>query len=285
MSLFVPSLTRGWFLYDNFGANPSLTPGTSVVPGASDVEGAWTQVASAANITQDVYGIFIRVANGASTSQSKPHLLDIGTDPAGGTAYTAIIDNVVCGGSSGMGTGIGFVFFFPFFIKSGSSIAVRIQGGHATAGTVRVNVRFYGQLTHPETLPRGMVSETIGAITGSDGVTYTPGDSADGTWVSLGTTTKALWWWQIGMQRSNSAGANETLYTEISYGDATNKHIITRVMTRGDNGEEYYHVLPLHLSFFEAYCPVPAGAELWIRGRCDSPPDTGYNGVAVGIGG
>ena len=283
--LFVPSLTRGWFLYDNFGANPSLTPGTSVVPGASDVEGAWTQVASAADIAQDVYGFFIRVSNGGSVSQSKPHLLDVGVDPAGGTAYAAIINNVVCGGSAAMGTGIGLLFFFPFYIKAGSSVAVRIQGGHATAGTVRVGIRLYGQLSQPVVMPVGSFSETIGAITGSDGVTYTPGNAADGAWVSLGTTARALWWWQIGMQRSDATGGNQTLYTEISYGDATNKHIIARIMTRGDNGEEIYHVLPFHLYFFEAYCPVPAGAELWIRGRCETAPDTGYNGVAIGIGG
>ena len=283
--LFAPSLTRGWFLYDNFGVNPSNTPGTSVIPGASDAEGAWTAVASAANIAQDVYGFFIRVSDGSSTAQSKPHLLDVGVDPAGGTAYSAIISNVVCGGSPATGVGIGLVFFFPFYIKAGSSVAVRIQGNHATAGTVRVGIRFYGQQSQPEVLPVGSFSETIGTITNSDGVTYTPGNAADGAWVSLGTTVKALWWWQIGMQRSNSAGANETLYTEISHGDATNKNIITRVMTRGDNAGNLTHILPLQHSFFEAYCPVPAGAEIWIRGRCENAPDTGYNGVAVGIGG
>ena len=281
MSLFVPSLTRGWFLYDNFGVNPSNTPGTSVIPGASNAEGAWTQVASAANIAQDVYGFFVRVSDGATTAQSKMHLLDVGVDPAGGTAYSAIINNVVCGSSSPSGT----YFFFLFFIKAGSSVAVRIQGSNATAGTVRVAVRFYGYLTHPEVLPLGMFSETIGTITNSNGVSYTPGNAADGTWVSLGTTVKALWWWQIGTQRDNSAGANETLYAEISYGDGTNKHIIARILERFDNAEQGYHLLPLHLSFFEAYCPVPAGSELFIRGRCDSAPDSGFNGVAVGVGG
>lgn len=35
----------------------------------------------------------------------------------------------------------------------------------------------------------------------------------------------------------------------------------------------------------EGYCEVPAGATLYIRGSCSGSTVTGWNAVAVGIGG
>jgi hypothetical protein len=31
--------------------------------------------------------------------------------------------------------------------------------------------------------------------------------------------------------------------------------------------------------------PVPAGVNIYIRGRCNGAPDTGYNATVIGIGG
>ena len=273
------------FKYDNWGANPSATPGTSVIPGASNAEGAWTQIASAANIAQDTCLLWLRVSDGFTSAQIKNHLLDVGVDQAGGTAYTAVINNIVCGGASGLSNGGGPEFLLPRHIKAGSSVAVRIQGSNGTAGTVRVGARFYGQPDHPENIPVGQYSETIGTITNSQGVTFTPGNAADGTWVSLGTTTRALWWWQIGHQVSASTVTAERTYIEIAYGDATNKHIIMRRMHVGNTTEDVGAILDENMVPWACYHPVPAGAEIWIRGRCQNAPDTGYNGVAIGIGG
>lgn len=273
------------FKYDNFGANPSTSPGTAVTPGASNVEGAWTQIATAANIAQDIYGLHMRVSDGFTSAQIKDHLLDIGVDQAGGTAYTAAVSNIVCGSSSGTSTGGGPEFSMPLFIKAGSTVAVRIQGSNATAGTVRVAVRFYGQPSHPENVAVSQYSETIGTITNSQGVAFTPGNVADGTYVSLGTTTRALWWWQIGSQVSNSVAGAETAYIEIAHGDVTNKHVIMRRMHMSNTTEDSGSLVEENLIPWACYYPVPAGAEIWIRGRCSDAPNTGYNGVAIGFGG
>lgn len=283
--LFQPKDTRAWFTFDNFGANPSATPGTSVTPGASNAEGSWTQVASAANIAQDCYGIYLRVSD-AAASLAKPQLMDVGVDPAGGTSYAAIISNIVCGASALITqTGGGFHFFFPFYIKAGSSVAVRIQGANGTAGTVRVCAKFYGQMQQPEMFPVGTFSETIGTITNSNGVSFTPGNAADGSWVSLGTTAQALWWWQIGYQIDNATITAEYTYVDIAFGDASNKHIITRAMHGGTTSESVCNLIPTHMIMYEGYCPVKAGTNIYIRGRCNNAPDSGYNGVAIGIGG
>jgi hypothetical protein len=284
--LYNPGGSFHSFTFDNWGANPSATPGTSVTPGASNVEGSWTQVASSANIAQDVYAMFLRISDGASSAQIKDHLLDVGVDPAGGTSYSPIISNIVCGASAAItATGGGHRFFFPYVIRAGSSVAVRIQGSNATVGTVRVGVKFWGQQARPWNTPDGQYSETLGTITNSQGVAFTPGNAADGTWVSLGTTARFLWWWQIAYQVSNTTITAEYTYIDIAFGTSTNKHIIARKMHGGTTGETCGEPMGAGLLWVDGYCPVPAGTEIWIRGRCNNAPDTGYNGVAVAIGG
>jgi hypothetical protein len=261
--LFAPGLSSFRWTYDNWGANPTATHGTAVTPGASNVEGSWTQVASAANIANHVYWVELRITDGNTTGQAKNHLLDLGIDSAGGTSYTACVSNI---------------------IAAGSSVAVRIQGSHATAGTVRVSAKFYGQPSHLEAMPTSSVSETVGAITNSNGVSFTPGNAADGTWASLGTTVLPLWWWQLGVQIDNTTITALLTYVDLAFGDATNKHIINRVMLNLTTVETIGHAFPGNLNLFNCYCPVPAGATMYVRGRCSGAPVTGYNAVAVGFG-
>lgn len=285
--LLVPGLSSYGFTFDNWGTNPTATAlGTAVTPGASNAEGTFTQIASSANIAQDCYWLWVRVSGGAGSTAQKDHLLDIGVDPAGGTSYTAVISNAVCGETNTLvAQSAGAAFMFPLFIKAGSSVAARVQGSNATAGSVLVGAKFWGQPSRPEAVPAGMFSETIGTITNSGGVSFTPGNAADGTWVDLGTTTKAMWWWQLGYEISNATITAEQTYIELAFGDGSNKHIILRAVHVGSAAEVVQDVVLANLMFPACYWPVPAGAHIYVRGRCNNAPDTGYNAVAIGIGG
>ena len=283
--LHSPPLSAFNWTYDNWGTNPGSTIGTSVTPGASNAEGSWTQVASSANIAEDVYGFYLQVHSGATSAAAKPQLLDIGVDPAGGTSYTAIITNLVIGSSPALTVAGNREHFFWFRIKAGSSVAVRIQGANATAGTVRVPIRFYGKPSRPEVVPNGAYSETLGTITNSDGQSFTPGNAADGSWADLGATTLPLWWWQLGYQINNATITAEYTYIEVAWGDASNKHTMFKVMHGGTTGETCGLAAQTQLLQVAAYNPVPAGANIYIRGRCNNAPDTGYNATVVGVGG
>lgn len=279
-----PLCAFGW-TYNNWGTNPASTIGTAVTPGASNSEGSWTQIASSANIAEDVLAFYIQVHTGATATAQKDHLIDIGVDPAGGTSYTAVISNLDVGETPSLAQAGNREFAFPFFIKAGSSVAVRVQGNNATAGTVRVAARFYGRPSRPEAFPVGQYSETLGTVSGSAGQSFTPGNAADGSWADLGATTRDLWWWQLGYGISNATITAEYTYIEVAFGDATNKVTIFKVMHGGTTSETCGLAAQTQLLAWAAYQPVPAGSHIYVRGRCNNAPDTGYHATVVGIGG
>ena len=283
--IVAPALNRFTWEYTNHDA-PANNPGTSVTPGASNAEGTFTQIASAANIANEVWAVVLCISNGATSANAKNHLLDLGVDEAGGSSYTAIISNIVCGASGAMNVGHGRWYVFPIKIKSGSTVAARIQGSNATAGTVRVAATFYGLPSHPELAWRGHFSETIGAITNSNGVSFTPGNSgAEGTWVSLGTTTKLCKYWNLCVQIDNTAITQAVYHIDLAYGDSTNKHmIVENLMMFIPNTSENIGSQGFHQALATAFCPVPVGGELWVRGSSSTTAVTGFNAVAVGIG-
>ncbi len=277
-------VNRFSWLYTNHTAPQTANIGTSVTPGASNAEGTYTQIASSANIANEVWAFAFWIAGGNTAAQDKSQIMDVGVDEAGGTSYTAIISNLVMGNSAPANAG-GLWFYFPMKIQSGSSVAVRIQGSNATAGTVRVGAYFWGRPSRPELFWRGQVSETIGTITNSGGVSFTPGNATEGSWFSLGTTTRKLSYWQLGMQISNGTVASQATLVDLAFGDGTNKHMIMEnVPLMITSTSESQVTCPLQWVPTSCFCPVPAGGELWVRGHCSTTPASGYNAVAVGIG-
>jgi hypothetical protein len=284
MPLWTPRSRRSYIL-DNWGTNPSSTPGTSVTPGASDVEGSWT-ASGLGTVANECQWIQLRVSDGSTATAAKRHVLDIGIDPAGGSSYTAVISDIVCGASATIAAGgaPGHSFLIPFRVPASATVGIRIQGSNATAGTVRVGMRLSGRPDAPWMFPVGQYAETIG-VTGSSGTSVTPGNAADGSWASLGTTTRECWWWQLCYQIDNGTITGEYTYLELAYGDGSNKHVILRRMHGGNTSEGVGTPLDENLSVAAAYCRVPAGATLYARGRCNNAPDTGYQCAALGIGG
>lgn len=283
--LAIPRSAEHPWTADNWGTNPASSIGTSVTPGASNSEGSWTQLLSGATVANDVYGFYLQVHSGATSAAAKNQLLDIGVDPAGGSSYSAVISNLQIGASPALTAAGAREFFFPMFIKSGSSVAARIQGSNATAGTVRVAMRVYGEPTLAGVLPVATYSETLGTITNSNGQAFTPGNAADGTWADLGATTKDLWWWQVGYGIDNATITAEYTYIEVAYGDGTNKQTIFKVMHGGTTGETCGLAAQTQLCWHAAYAPVKAGEHIYIRGRCNNAPDSNYHATVVGLGG
>jgi len=273
------------FTYTN-ADTPSVSGyGTSVTPTASDAAATtWTQIASAANIASDVYWVTIRVTGGTTAGAAKNHLIDIGIDPAGGTNYGVVVDRFPVGQSATL-TSYGMEFSFPWFIPAGATMAARVQGSNATAGTVRVHVFLNGVPTNPGVVLRGSQSEVLGTVTGSLGVSFTPGNSgAEGTWVSLGSTTKRLFWWQIGVQQDNNTVTNLPYHIDVSYGAAGGDNMLLRNIIFMQTGTSEIAWLTNSMQFQRCYRDLPSGTQFWVRGTCSGTAETGFNARLLGVG-
>lgn len=277
MSLLTPTGNRFNWQYMKQAA-PSLTPGDALTPVVGS-EGAWVSLATGANVANDVYGVLININDGNTTGTIRDILIDIGVDPAGGTSYTTLITDLI-GSQAAAAVAGGRWYYFPIFIRAGSQIAARAQA--SSVATVRVSIQLWGKPTRPDMLSVGTYSATLGG-TAINGTSFTPGNSsAEGAWVSLGTTSAPLWWWQLGVGISNGTTTSLMYHIDLAWGDATNKYMII---------ENHRLFLPgtaetiAHIPCLNGFCNVPVGGELWVRGSCSGTSVTGFYAKAYGIGG
>jgi hypothetical protein len=287
--LVVPKSARGnlGLTVDNWGTNPSNQPGTTVTPGTSGAEGSWTECISDTLVTEDLVALHITVMQATAATAPRNMFLDIGIDPAGGTSYVVLLENIVCGDPYSAAPAQ--QWFFPILIPAGSAIAARIRGVSATPGTQKVALRGWGRSSAPETMPVAQFSQTLGVTetTAVDATAFTPGNAADGTWASLGATSRDLWWWQLGYQIDNATITAEFTYIDLGYGDGTSGGTTTihRLMHSGSTSEYVTPILGTWAIWPASYCPLPAGTTMYVRGRCNNAPDTGYQAGVVALGG
>jgi hypothetical protein len=255
---------------------PSTTPGTSITAG-SGTKGAWGQILSA--LSKDVFEIILWINAGNANATQRDYLIDIGIDPAGGSSYTPIISNILAHQASNAVDG-GRWYYFPIRIKSGCTVGARAQGNGAN--TIRVFARAHGQPSHPELIRSGRYSETVG-VSGNGGTSITPGNSgAEGTWTSIGTTTRRTWFWQLCAGFSGSTTTSQMYFVDLAYGDDSNKIILIQDLPLFHPGTAERTGNPLAIT---GYGNVPGGATLYVRASASGTADAGFNALAVGIGG
>src|SRR5690606_34323542 len=121
-----------------------------VTPG-NNTYGSYAEVISDSSVTSDAFGILININSVSVGSSARDAILTIGIDPAGGTTYTDFISDLLCScaptyvrGSSGAW------YYFPVFIKAGTSIAAKGSVNNSTVGTMHVNVQLMCKPTRPE---------------------------------------------------------------------------------------------------------------------------------------
>ena len=258
---------------------PSTTPGVSVVPGSGS-KGSYIELASAAELTQDCYGIMLWVHAGNTSATIRDLLIDIGTDPGGGSSYSQVhgISDIYAPQSSNAVFG-GRWFWFPFFIKAGVSVGVRGKANNTS--TFRIKAWFFGQPSRPDMIRAAQYAETIG-VSGNGGTPFTCGNSgAEGSWTSIGTTTRSLWWWQLAFGNNVGTTTAQMYYADLAYGDGSTFHIIIENMPMFNPSTSEYAGNPL---WPFCYCEVPAGATLYVRGSASGTAET-TEAVAVGLGG
>lgn len=266
----------GWWY--SLQTTPSTTPGVSITPGSGS-EGSYVQLASGANLTDDVYGIRLWVVAGNTAATIRDIIMDIHLDPAGGTSYASSggIDNIwVAQAANAVQSGRWF--WLPLFIKAGTSVGARAQAINTT--TVRAAAWFFGRPQYPQNTPAAQYTETIG-VSGNGGTPYTNGNSAAwGSWTSIGTTTRPCWYWILCTGHNVGTTTAQMYFTELSYGDASNKTTIIPCQPHHNTGTSETTGAPNLGTYFE----VPSGSTLYVRGSASGTAET-TEAVAIGFGG
>ena len=270
--------------YSNHSA-ASSAPGTSITPGNNTFP-AYAEILSDTVVVEDCFGILVNINSNAVAAAARDTLVNVGSDPSGGTTFATIIANLMgsCAGAANAGGGV--FYYFPLYIKAGTALAAQASVNNATVGTLRVWVTLFAKPKRPDLLKVGSYVTSLGAVTASSrGTTVTPGATgAEGAYVSLGTPTKDHWWWQTGIGVNDGTMNALALFADIAAGDATNKVLLQEnnpfhsTSAEAINGG-YHNLLPL------SYHEIAANVEIWGRMSNSGANDAAYSMMAYGLGG
>jgi hypothetical protein len=264
--------------------SPAVSPGATLTPG-NNTYGAYVQVQGA--LSDECYEVWININTVNVSASAKDCLVTIGLDPAGGTAYADFIVDLYASCASVYAAGAipfgGISYVFPVRIPAGATVAAKASVNNATVGTANVQMRFKCRPTRPDLIRVGSYVKTFGsAPVSSSGTAVTPGTSAEGTYVQLGTVAAGdhLWFWQLGVGINNATISANSPFWDLAIGDGTNKrNVIVDLPVATSVQESIAYSNP------GAYAQGNAGDSIYARAWSVGAPVTGHSAIAYGVGG
>ncbi len=206
---------------DNVTGTPVANDfGTAFTANASNADG--TAVSVLSSLAFDAHYLIVGVAGINSSTNDCNALMDVLSDPAGGTSWGSFIDDLVCGMSPipSISRGMNTWYHFPVFIKSGTSLGVQARNASASNITTgRVTMRAFGNPSRPEMWWCGQKVESLGInAASSKGTNVTPGDTgAAGTWTTIGTAGGDYGAVQFGVNGSDNNSLSRGYIWQIGY--------------------------------------------------------------------
>lgn len=275
------------------GTRPATNWGASITPG-NNTYGSYTSVQSAH--TEDAYGILININSNNVSAAARDALVTIGFDPAGGTSFGGLggvagneINHLVASCAvayllgSAANTG-GIWYYFPLFIKAGTSIGAKASINNATVGTLRVATWLMTRPTNPKTLRCGSFVRTFGATTASSsGTAITPGTTTKATYTQVGSAiAEPLWFWELGIGMNNATMPNNIYHCDLAVGSSTsaNQTVIQDAFVAISSTEA------IGKPVAGAYWQAAVGDNVYVRAQGGpNALDIGYSMIAYGVGG
>jgi hypothetical protein len=272
-------------ILDSQTARPTSSAlGITVTADANaDTKSGYQEIFAGAAVTHDVYGIRISGNVLGLNGETRMVLFDVATDPAGGTTYADIIANLGMMPMNTSFTGANS-YFFPLFIKAGSSIAIRHQ-----CGTGGVNAQFrvwlYCKPTRPESWRSGAYVNTYGATTASTtGTAVTPGTVSEGAWGLIASLSRRAWYFQACLLIDDSIiTANQVYDCDVAVGDGSNKDIVLQGLSYYTTSGETAAPLA-YPSFNECVREAPI-ANVYGRSQCSGTADSNCSMIVYALGG
>jgi len=283
--LWTPYVNTFKGVITNLTGRPSSTWGTSITPGNNSFP-AYVEI-----LPDTAYMCcFLEVIAHSNfvAANARDTLLTLGFDFSGGTTYTDMeITNLLVSCVSTFSAGFGVGYQFPLLIPAGTAIAAKASINNATVGTLLVGIRLYGRPTRPELVRCGRSVTTYGATTASSsGTVVTPGTTSEGAWTELtpgSNTTKPHFFWQTGVGINDSTISVDRIYGhDLSYGDATNKEIISEdeCISSVSSNEQMGRWLRPTIAH---YCETPSGVRVYGRMQGSGALDSNLSMCAYGV--
>lgn len=274
-----------WCNYsDNHGTTNSSQCGTTVTAGANSADS--TAVTLMAALGHDVHRLGITVSGFSLSTANGSTLMDILIDPAGGTAWVSLIDDLLVGFTSIINTGQSgptLCFEFPIFIPAGASIGARARTAHtADLATGRVAVECYGNPSRPEMWWYGRKVETLGVTAGSSiGTSVTPGVSgAFGSWTSIGSATSGRYGAVQFSLQGPGAAVTATMGNHFEIGYGSNRLPgLPNIHQSMSTLEVNFHTASGTLM----PCDIPSGTQMQMRIACSIGTAQVMQGAIYGV--
>jgi hypothetical protein len=262
-------------------SNAANNPGVAWTAGNTDADGAAVSVLSA--LPHDVHLLRIQLAGINGSAVDSNAIGDLLGDPAGGTSWGAIINDLSAGFTPVVNSaGLQITYWFPLYIKAGTSIGWRGRTHHtADLTTGRIIVDAFGDPSRPGQWWSGTVVETLGASPStSQGTTVTPGNSgAFGSWTNIGgATTYRYGAVQIGIGGANGTLTNAGYLYQLGF-DSARVPGYPPLWFNYTGTETVFHAGMAGLGL----CDIPAGKTLQLRGTQNASATTHPNFILYGV--
>lgn len=255
----------------NYGIVGTVNFGTAVPENATTLlDGAVTELISAANNVQDSWGISIECWGTGVSAAAGEACLDL---LIGGATDDVLISQLIVGSTFANSP---MSYFFPLFIPGGLRIAATMASVRTAITDPRVGVTLYGGTPPPFRV--GTKVTTYGTpINGARGQAVTPTASGGAASVTQMTasTTEDHFSVQPGFQCStDTTMAERTLAIGIGVGASTEERIGTWwYMT--SSTEQVTKMGPA----LPAFCSIPAGSRLTLLASNSGTNDAAYDGL------
>jgi hypothetical protein len=261
----------------NAGIVGTPTPGTGVPSNATTLlDGAVTELISAANNTQESWGLDVWITATGASATAAESCLDI---LIGGATDDVLIAALICGYSR-LPKGA-YHYFFPLHIPQGKRIAA-VLASVRTSITSQVVITLYGG-SPPPLWRIGRKVTTYGAqINNARGVAIVPaasGGAATATEI-VASTTEDHFAFLPGFQPAtdNTLTPDGNIVAGIGVGAATEDRIGTWWFAK-TTGEDASGPFP----FLPAFTDVPSGSRLTMLTSNSGANDAAYDGLIYAV--